>query len=442
MSKGKIIRKIVMLGLLLAVLIALYVIGCNSLSAEVETDAPSLEPLPEYTLPPMTPFCTLEPIEPDKPGVYMPPYNSQISFRAYGTWLTANGSSLYLYEDGKTGSVPPNYVSHPYTDGDICDIQFEPSYSTFKVPYDGSNVLQFFINMNKTPISDFNNYSKIKIWVQLDGFDIRDANDQSIKLNYTIAIHCKLSGYDENGVYTSADYSEVYDRKHIENSSVEILCDASNLFTTLNRIDCTLTIECDLPSCYNDVRDSSWGYRCRSFTCSDRMIADPWIGNIKVAFLPNSVMLQDFVQSALENEQSNFGASAISWINDVLTLIVDPNTKLGTTRLTIPAMSLDMGDNSKVQYFNGGWFDMKDFSFNFGGVSYSGTDTASTIYSWCRTITSVLITIDFIALMFDMGMSAIKGSRFKLITVNGGDSQDEDLIDPATGEVVRARRRR
>lgn len=138
MDKSFIIKKIIKISIVLAVLVTLYVIGCNAVHGETSPDVTPIAPLPEYTPEPTSEPSSDEPVTGSPPIFYMPPHNSAIYVRWYGSWLTANGSPLYLYDDGKTGSVPPNYISHSYTSGDVCDIQFEPDMTGSLVPYDGS----------------------------------------------------------------------------------------------------------------------------------------------------------------------------------------------------------------------------------------------------------------------------------------------------------------
>lgn len=92
--KSIIIKKIIKISIVLAILVALYVVGCNAVNGETLTSEPEvtpIAPLPNYTaVPTAEPVTTDEPID-QPPIFYMPPHNSTISTRWYASWLTANG---------------------------------------------------------------------------------------------------------------------------------------------------------------------------------------------------------------------------------------------------------------------------------------------------------------------------------------------------------------
>lgn len=438
MDKSYIIKKIIKLSLVLVVLVALYVIGCNAVHGETSPDVTPIAPLPEYTPEPTFEPVSDEPATGSPPIFYMPPHNSAIYVRWYGSWLTANGSPLYLYDDGKTGSVPPNYVSHSYTSGDVCDIQFVPDMNGSLVPYDGSYNIDFYINMNSSPIHDFQNYSQYKIWVNIDSFAIHDKNDASIRLDYDIVFTVKLSGYNEDGEYTSASFQSVYDRKSFKKGILEVECNAASYFTELTRADCSISFECELPAVYTAPRDSSWYITARSLSISDRLFMGQLGTVLQTMFLPSTETLEAFVNSKFDTSSPGSGwDSAFGMIFDALTVISDPYKITGSTKLTIPELSINIDGNRAYKYFNGGWFDLADWSYNFGGSSFNGSEHAKTFYSWAKTISSVLITIDFVALVFDIVLSFMNASHWNRFTY-----LEEDGYDRAQQRKERGKRKK
>lgn len=438
MDKSFAIKKIVKLSIVLAVLVTLYVIGCNAVNGETSPDVTPIAPLPEYTPEPTSEPVSGDPVTVSPPIFHMPPHNNSIFVRWYGSWLTANGSPLYLYDDGQTGSTPPNYVAHSYTSGDICDIQFSPDINDSLVPYDGSYSIDFYINMNRMPINDFQNYSQYKFWVNIDSFTAHDKNDASIRLDYDIVFSVKLSGYNKDGEYTSAYFESVYNRKSFKNGILECECDAAAYFTRLTRADCTISFECDLPDVYAAPRDSSWYITASSLSISDRLFMGQLGTVLQTMFLPSTETLQAFVNSKFDTASPGSGwNSAFGMIVNALTVISDPHNITGSTKLTIPELSIILSGNKTYKYFNGGWFDLADWSYNFGGSSFNGSEHAKTFYSWAKTISSVLITIDFVALVFDFVLSFMNASRWNRFTY-----LEEDGYDKAQQRKERARRKK
>ena len=430
--KSFIVKKIIKISIMLAILVTLYVVGCNAVNGETVTSEPEITPiapLPNYTAQPTSePVITDEPID-TPPIFYMPPHNSSISIRWYASWLTANGTPLYLYPDGHTGSVPPNYTAQPYTSGDICDVQFAPAYDDFSMTYDSVFEIDFFVNMNATPIHDFQNYTDYRFWVNIDSWEVRDEVDPSLRVDYTATFSVKLSGYNEEGVYTSAYFSQVYDRKEFKNGVLEIECNAASYFTELNRADCSIVFEAELPNVYSSVNDSAWNIYARGMAICDRLQTDKIGTVLQSMFLPSNMDLQAFINSKMETVSPGSGwRSAFDIIQDIITSLADPHVITGSTVITLPALSvsLDSQDTTRnYQYFNGGWFDLEDWSFDFGGMSYAGTDKASTVYQWIKTVSSVLITCDFILLVFNFVLAFINSTRFANFVTVEPDESDE-----------------
>lgn len=431
--KSFIVKKIIKISIVLVILVTLYVVGCNAVKGETLTSEPEITPiapLPNYTAQPTSePVITDEPIDPP-PIFYMPPHNNSIFVRWYGSWLTANGSPLYLYDDGHTGSTPPNYVPHSYTSGDICDIQFVPDINDSLVPYDGSYSIDFYINMAKSPINDFQNYTQYKIWVNIDSFTVHDKNDSSIRLDYDIVFSVKLSGYNEDGEYTSAYFQSVYNRKSFKNGILECECNAASSFTSLTRADCSISFECDLPDVYSASRDSFWYITASSLSISDRLFNDQIGTVLQSMFLPSTMDLQTFINSKMETVSPGSGwRSAFDIMQDIITSLADPHLITGSTVITLPALSVSLDSENttkKYQYFNGGWFDLEDWSFDFGGMSYAGTDKASSVYQWIKTVSSVLITCDFILIVFNFALAFMNSTRFhNLMTVEPEENDEK-----------------
>ena len=428
--KSFIVKKIIKISIVLSVLVTLYIVGCNAVNGETLTSEPEITPiapLPNYTAAPTSePVITDEPINPP-PIFYMPPHNGAIAIRWYASWLTANGQPLYLYPDGNTGSVPPNYTSYPYTSGDNCEIPFAPAYDDFSMTYESVFEIDFFLNMNRTPIHDFNSYTDYRFWVNIDNWEVRDEVDPSLRVDYTVTFSVKLSGYNEDGVYTSAYFSQVYDRKEFKNGVLEIECNAASYFTELHRADCSVVFEAELPNVYTSTKDSAWNISARGMTICDRLQNDEIGTVLQSMFLPSTMDLQAFINSKMETVSPGSGwRSAFDIIQDIITSLADPHLITGSTVITLPALSLSLDADQttkKYQYFNGGWFDLEDWSFDFGGMSYAGTDKASTVYQWIKTVSSVLITCDFILLVFNFVLAFINSTRFaNFVTVEPDES--------------------
>jgi hypothetical protein len=67
---------------------------------------------------------------------------------------------------------------------------------------------------------------------------------------------------------------------------------------------------------------------------------------------------------------------------------------------------------------------LSDWSYNFGGSSFSGSEHAKTFYSWVKTISSILITIDFVALVFDFVLAFMNSTRWNRFTYLEDDGYD------------------
>ena len=142
-------------------------------------------------------------------------------------------------------------------------------------------------------------------------------------------------------------------------------------------------------------------------------------------FLPSTETLQAFIDSKFDTSSPGAGwNSALGMIGQALTLLADPYKITGSTKLTIPELSINLNGNRAYKYFDGGWFDLADWSFNFGGSSYNGSEHAKTFYSWVKTISSILITIDFVALMFDFVLAFLNATRWNRLTYLDEDGYD------------------
>lgn len=427
MDKSYIIKNIIKLGLTLAILVALYVIGCNSVKGETVTD--ELTPLPVYTPAPVTdsPAPDEEAPSADPPIFYMPPHNSSIQMRCYGWWRNASGVVLYQSPGGSVGSTPPYFKTYSYSDGDVSVITLNINQKDTLTPYYGQYDFDVTVNMNKTPITDTDQFENYKISFMLGSFELLDNDDQSLKVDYSVSISVKVSGVDESGSYISKVYTEIIDRKKFEkNFLAEATFKDFGSFYSINRLDCTLSIECELPEAYADEAPNpkaphQWYIEVRDLHFTDRLERGVF-GMVTSMFIPSTETLSDFVNSKIGHDMPSGYDTALSMAEDVLSLLVSPASS-GSTRLTIPPLSMEL-NGSRHAYFTGGWFDLSNFSYQFGDYSYAGTEYATKIYEWVKTISSILITCEFVYLVFTYFLSLIKSVRFDML---GHYPTDDDI---------------
>ena len=162
----------------------------------------------------------------------------------------------------------------------------------------------------------------------------------------------------------------------------------------------------------------------------DRLQTDKIGTVLQSMFLPSTMDLQTFINSKMETVSPGSGwRSAFDIIQDIITSLADPHLITGSTVITLPALSVSLDSGGTVrdyQYFNGGWFDLEDWSFDFGGMSYAGTDKASSVYQWIKTVSSVLITCDFILIVFNFALAFMNSTRFaNLVTVEPDESEEK-----------------
>lgn len=455
MDKSYIIKKIIKLGLTLAILFALYVIGCNAVKGEVVTDSPAPDeqlpaedftPLPYYTFAPATssPSPDEEAPTADPPIFYMPPHNENIQFRYFAWWRNASGTVLFQAPSGSVGSSPPYYASYPYTDGDVSTLDVSLDKSTASIPYSAEYDFDIIVNMNKNPITETAQYENYKISFLFGDFEVVDVDDPSIKLDYSVTISVKVSGVDESGSYVSKNYSYSINRKNFEKSGLaEAEIKGLSEFFSINRLDCTLSVEAVLPEAYASADPAKaphlWYLDVHDLHFTDRLEYGVF-GVVTGMFIPSSETLADFINSKIAQDLPSGYDTALSMVGDVLNALTAPLT-LKSCRITIPSWSITVG-GTKYQVFKGGWFDLKNFAYSMtgSGTQYSGTSSVEKIWEWVRTINNVLITIEFVYLVFRYFLSIIKSVRFDML---GHYPTDDDVAaDEMRHEKIQSWRRR
>ncbi len=84
----------------------------------------------------------------------------------------------------------------------------------------------------------------------------------------------------------------------------------------------------------------------------------------------------------------------------VIILVFDFYNIIGSIKIIIFKFVI-IFDGIFYKYFNGGWFDLFDWLFDFGGLFFNGLDDLKVFYDWVKIILLILIIIDFVVFVFD-----------------------------------------
>lgn len=425
MDKSPLKRKLVKLLIVGGIIIALYIIGCNSAKGESIYD---ITPLPDYTSNPSSPTTECPTYGP--PILYSPPYNTTIQMRHYACWRNASGTLIYY--NGKVSSTPPYYTNYNYTDGDTSSISLSIDKTSSSCTYNGSYVFDFIINMNKNPVTDTTLYDSYNISFSFGSFSLADTSHPDYGVDYSVSLVVKVSGFDSTSSYVSKTYNTTVDSSKFKFSpSITLEIDGVSDFYSINRLDVQVVIEADSPIEYANLTESTpqWYITAKNVVFTDHL-QNGIQNQISNIFIPNAQNLQSFIQSKLDTTVPIYFKNVLQTIIDLLQALVSP-TLTGDTKLTLRPLSITI-DGISYTYFKGGWFDLSNFSFDFGNLKYSGTEHASTIYQWIRTINSVIITLLFIPLVFRMIQSFFGGLRFSSLS----NTSDSDITEDSETHIV------